>query len=180
MARSRSRSLLIGLAALAAVCAGAGRALAQAAEAEASASGAPPIDAGDFRISGEVRYTAAGAPVTLFHYFALGADCAPAAVAITLADPPSHGAVSFVDGAEAPSAAGRPLYAPPDPRARCVDQLVATRDAVYAPEAGFVGHDRLTIEFREGSQVFDDTIEVNVEKIASPPASPPRKRGRRS
>ncbi len=178
MGRRLLRQALVAAAALAAAV-GAPRALADGVE--TMGVGAPAIDAGDFRISGEVRYAVAGQPVVLFHYFALGPDCGPAAVAITLTEPPAHGEVRFVEGAEPAASGPRPLFAPPDPRARCAGNLSPTHDGVYTPADGFVGHDRLTVEFREGTDAFDDTIEVNVEKLAPerPPARP-RRRGRRS
>jgi len=178
MARLRRSPILVAALGALAAASLAGAARAEASDGSTTQTGAPQVDAGAHRISGEIRYTAAGAPVTLFHYFALGADCGPAEVAVTLAEPPEHGTVSFVAGAEQPAAAGRPLYPPPDPRARCADRLVATRDAVYAPTAGFAGRDRLTVEFREGGQVFDDAIEVEVEQIAPEKPAPPPRKGR--
>jgi hypothetical protein len=125
----------------------------------------PVLDAGALKASAEVIYTAVGKPVLLFHYFGVGGDCAPTAVSLRLIEPPAHGAVTFQEGAEPPIRAGRPIYADADPRARCIDQLVATRDALYAPDVGFEGHDRVVVEFSEGAAVFTDAIDVNVVSL---------------
>jgi hypothetical protein len=138
--------------------------------------GTPAIGSGPLKASGEVLYTAQGAPVALFHYFSLDADCRPRAVAIRLVEPPEHGEVSFTEGHEPPWANGKPIYEDGDPRARCEDRLVGTRDASYAPAPGFIGHDRLVVEFTDRDEVFTDAIEVNVEQLK--PAKPPPRRRR--
>jgi len=125
----------------------------------------PALDAGALKVSAEVVYTAVGKPVLLFHYFGVGGDCQPTAVGVRLVEPPAHGAVTFREGAEPPIRAGRPIYADGDPRARCIDQLVATRDGLYAPDVGFEGHDRVVVEFSEGGAAFTDAIDVNVVSL---------------
>lgn len=134
----------------------------------AAAGVAPVIEPTSLRLQGEVLYTTAGKPVTLFHFFATAADCGRAAAQLQLVAPPAHGEVRFTEGAEPPVAGGAPLWRAPDPRARCADQLVATRDAVYQPAAGYVGPDSLTVEFDAGGERFDDVVEVNVEKLGGP------------
>ena len=140
---------------------------AQAASDQAQ-TGAPAIEPTALRIQSEVIYAAAGKPVTLFHFFAVGPDCGRAAASVAVAAPPAHGLVRLTEGAEPPLAAGAPIWRAPDPRARCAAQLVATRDAVYEPAPGFAGRDTLTVEFRAGDQAFDDVIEINVEKLGGP------------
>ena len=139
---------------------------------ETAAAGAPAIDAGAFRISAEVLYTPAGVPVTVFHYFAVGADCGPTPVDITITTPPAHGQVALSTGAEAPMWAGKPLWTGADPRSRCLDRLVTTRDGAYAPDPGFSGHDQLTVTFTEGASSFTDAIEVNVVTLPPLTAQP--------
>jgi hypothetical protein len=168
---------VIGVCALAA----AGAAIGQPAGEEVAA-GAPAIEAASERITGEVLYTSAGQPVTLFHYFSVASDCAPAPAEVRLVQPPAHGRVTFAAGLEPPIAGSRPLWTAPDPRAQCLSRMVATRDATYAPDPGFAGHDQLQIEFQDGAGGFTDVIEVNVERLA-PPAKPrkpadTRRRGR--
>jgi len=138
--------------------------------AEATQTGAPNIDAADYRIGGETIYGRQGRPVVLFHYFSIGPDCAARPVSVTLKDPPAHGRMTVVDGAQPPVADGRAMWGPGDPRAHCAGQLVATRDGAYQPDPAFVGHDRLTVSFREGDVAFDDVIEVNVVRIGGGPA----------
>lgn len=135
---------------------------------ETQAAGAPAIDAGAFRIASEVLYTPAGTPVTVFHYFAVSADCGPKPVSITITTPPAHGRLALSNGSEAPVWAGRPLWADDDPRARCLDRLVATHDGAYAPDPGFSGHDQLAVTFTEGGSSFTDAIEVNVVTLSPP------------
>ena len=138
----------------------------------------PVIGAGPLKASGEVLYTAMGAPVALFHYFSLDTDCQPRVVAIRLVEPPEHGEVTFSEGHEPAFAHGEPIYAGADPRARCADRLVGTRDASYAPAPGFSGHDRLVVEFTDRGEVFTDAIEVNVEQLKPAPPRPPHRRRR--
>ena len=161
---------LVGLAALLAA------ASAHADPVETTAAGTPAVDAGAFRLSSEVLYTPAGTPVTVFHYFAVGPDCGPRPVSITVTTPPAHGQLALSSGSEAPVWAGKPLWAETDPRSRCLDRLVATHDGAYAPDPGFSGHDQLSVTFTEGDQTFTDAIEVNVVTIAPPPAPAPKRR----
>lgn len=146
---------------------------------EAQTAGAPAVDAGANRISSEVLYARAGAPVTVFHYFAVGPDCAATPVGITVTTPPAHGQLVLSSGSEAPIWAGKPLWSDADPRVRCMDRLVATRDGAYAPDPGFSGHDQLAVTFTEGATSFTDAIEVNVVTLA-PPRSAPAPKPRRT
>jgi len=159
---------LIGMAALLAALPAAATS-SRADPVETAAAGAPAVDAGAFRISAEVLYTPAGAPVTVFHYFAVGADCGPTPVNITITTPPAHGQLALSNGAEAPVWAGKPLWTGADPRARCLDRLVATHDGAYAPDPGFSGHDQMTVTFTEGASSFTDAIEINVVTLSPPP-----------
>jgi hypothetical protein len=111
--------------------------------------------------------TASESPVVLFHYFNIGRDCEPTQVVLRIVTPPDHGEVAFVDGEERPFAEGRPLFAAGDPRARCADRLVATRDAVYTPAAGFSGEDSFVIEAAEAGQIFSDTVGVSVLSLSA-------------
>jgi hypothetical protein len=139
----------------------------------------PVIGSGSLKATGEVVYTAQGAPVALFHYISLDADCRPRAVGIRVVEPPQHGAVTFSDGHEPAVLGGKPIYGEGDPRVRCEDRLVATRDAAYAPEAGFFGHDRLVVEFTDRDEVFTDAIDVNVEALRPAKVKPGRPGRRR-
>ncbi|HTX51413.1 MAG TPA: hypothetical protein VME40_18710 [Caulobacteraceae bacterium] len=153
---------------------------------EDAVAGAPAIDAGAFRIAGEVLYARAGTPVTLFHYFAVGPDCEAAPAVLSLTQAPAHGHVAFSDGAQPPVSGLTPLWTRDDPRAHCTDRLVATRDAVYIPDADFAGHDELVVTFQEAGASFTDAIEVNVVRIKPTPPlhrirlrnAPPAKTGR--
>ena len=136
---------------------------------EDAVTGVPAIDAGAFRIASEVLYARAGTPVTLFHYFAVRPDCEAAQAQVSLTQAPAHGKVAFSDGAQPPVSGLTPLWSRDDPRAHCVDQLVATRDAVYVPDPTFAGHDELVVTFQEGGASFTDAIEVNVMQIKPPP-----------
>jgi hypothetical protein len=137
-------------------------------ETEGAETGAPVVEATSLRVQSEVLYTVVGKPVTLFHFFAVTPDCGRAAAEVVVAAPPAHGQVRFADGAEPPVAPNGPIWRSPDPRARCAGQLVATRDAAYAPAPGFSGQDSFTIEFRAGGETFDDAVVVNVEKLGGP------------
>jgi hypothetical protein len=161
---ARSAAWGLGLAALAL----AGAALADPAPNEDASMGVPSIDAGAFRISGETIFTPAGAPVTLFHFFAIGPDCEAAPAALTLSEAPAHGRIAFSEGAQPPVAGQQPLWPADDPRAHCADRLVATRDATYVPDPNFAGHDRVVVTFQEGQATFSDAIEVNVIKFKPP------------
>lgn len=136
MARRTIR--LIGLATLGSIAlAGVRAAAAEPPILETTLSGgAPAVDAGAFQISGEVLYTPQATPVTVFHYFAVGPDCAQRPVSITVIDPPAHGRLALSEGAEPAVYAGRPLWGDSDPRVRCLDRLVPTRDGAYAPDPG--------------------------------------------
>ena len=135
---------------------------------DVGSAGAPAIEAASERITGEVIYTATGEPVTLFHYFSVAPDCGPAPAHVTVIEPPEHGQVRFADGLEPPIAGARPLWSAPDPRTGCLSRMVATRDATYAPDPGFSGHDRLAITFDDAGGSFTDVIEVNVERLGPP------------
>lgn len=133
--------------------------------------GAPPVR--------QQSVTAAGAPVLLFHYFNLGPDCGRTAVTVRLATPPAHGTVDIQDGEERPAWRGRPLYPEDDPRARCGDRLVATRDAIYTPAPGFVGADTMLVEITEAGATTSAAVDVSVLSVgrsakASDPAARPR------
>ena len=112
--------------------------------------------------------TPSGAPVLLFHYFDVGADCRATEVTFRLASPPAHGTVTFAPSQNRPFEGGRPLFADGDPRARCDDELVPTRDAVYTPVAGFSGEDSFVIEATEGGTVAQDTVDVSVLSFGKP------------
>ena len=112
--------------------------------------------------------TPAGAPLLLFHYFNVGPGCGPSDVSFRLATPPAHGAVTFVASQNRPFADGRPLFAGGDPRARCADRLVPTRDAIYTPAPGFSGQDSFVIEASEGGTVASDAVDVSVLSFGKP------------
>jgi len=123
--------------------------------------GAPPLR--------QQSITAAGAPVLLFHYFNLGPGCGPTDATVRLTTPPAHGTVAIQDGDEQPAWRGRSLYPPGDPRARCRDRLVATRDAIYTPAAGFSGADTMVVEVTEGGASTTDAVDVTVLALDKPP-----------
>jgi hypothetical protein len=127
--------------------------------------GAPPLR--------QQSITAAGVPVLLFHYFNLGAGCGPTDTTVRLTTPPAHGTVAIQDGEEQPAARGRALYSPGDPRAQCRNRLVATRDAIYTPAAGFSGADAMVVEITEGGASTSDTVDVTVMALDKP--SPARR-----
>lgn len=133
-------------------------ALAQGEEVGAAA----PLIARGAAVTHQDVNTAAGLPVTLFHYVHIDAGCEPAPVAIRPASPPQHGTLSLGDGEERPWAEGHPLFDAGDPRAACANRLAATRDGVYTPAAGFRGHDTLAVEFTDAGQSFTDTIDIAV------------------
>ena len=124
-------------------------------------AGAPVIARGA-PISQQDVNTEKGRPVTLFHYVRIGADCAPASVAIRLIAEPAHGTFALEDGQERPWSDGHPLFEPADPRAHCGNRLVRTQDGVYTPAPGFAGHDALTAEFTDAGVTFTDTVTVSV------------------
>jgi hypothetical protein len=138
------------------------------AETGSAETGAPAVEATSLRLQSEVLYTVVGKPVTLFHFFAVAPDCGLAAAEVVVTVPPGHGQVRFAEGAEPPVAPGGPIWRAPDPRARCVSHLVATRDAVYLPAPGFSGQDSFTVQFRAAGETFDDAVVVNVEKLGGP------------
>jgi hypothetical protein len=111
--------------------------------------------------------TVSETPVLLFHYFNVGADCEPTHVAFRITTPPGHGAVEFQDGEERPFTQGHPLFPADDPRSRCASRLVATKDAVYTPAAGFSGADSFVIEATEAGQTFSDTVGVSVLSLSA-------------
>jgi hypothetical protein len=134
-----------------------------AARAQPEAVGAGvPIIASGAPISQQDVNTEVGRPVLLFHYVHVDAACGPSAMAIRLTTPPEHGSVSFEDGEERPWYAGRPLFGPGDPRARCGNRLAATKDAVFTPDPSFSGRDTLVVEFTEGGASFSDTVDIVV------------------
>jgi hypothetical protein len=112
--------------------------------------------------------TPAGAPVLLFHYFDVGADCRATEVTFRLTTPPAHGTVSFVASQSRPFTDGHPLFAEDDPRARCDNRLAPTRDAIYTPTAGFFGEDSFVIEASEGGTVASDAVDVLVLSFGKP------------
>jgi hypothetical protein len=128
---------------------------------------APAIVRGEGAIS-QHSATPTATPVMLFHYFNVGADCRPTEVTIRLASPPAHGAVTFADGQERPISGGEPLFTAGDPRVRCADRLVATKDAVYTPAPGFAGDDKFVVEISEDGAVSSDDIDVQVLAFGKP------------
>src|SRR6516162_9033226 len=87
------RALAMGRGALVgalAICSLGGAALAAGAVGEGDLvfGETPVIGAGPLKATGEVVYTAQGAPVALFHYISLDADCRPRDVGIRVVEPP--------------------------------------------------------------------------------------------
>ena len=121
-----------------------------------------PVFARGAPVSQQDVNTEAGQPVVLFHFVHIDADCGPTAMAMRLTAEPAHGTFTIEDGEERPWSGGHPLFDPADPRAHCGNRLVPTKDGVYAPAAGFTGHDTLTVEFTEAGATFTDTISVSV------------------
>jgi hypothetical protein len=148
------------------ICAAAGAAWAQSDETVARLE-APAIMRGAGTFS-QRSATPAGAPVLLFHYFDVGPDCRATEVTFRVTSPPAHGTVTFAASQNRPFEAGRPLFGDGDPRARCEDRLVPTRDAVYTPQAGFSGEDSFVIEASEGGTVAQDTVDVSVLSFGKP------------
>ena len=128
---------------------------------------APAITRGAGAIS-QRSATPAGAPLLLFHYFNVGPGCGPSEVTFRLTTPPAHGAVTFVSSQNRPFADGRPLFAGGDPRVRCADRLVPTRDAIYTPAPGFSGEDSFVIEASEAGTVASDAVDVSVLSFGKP------------
>jgi len=128
---------------------------------------APALMRGDGAIS-QRSATPSGQPLLLFHYFNVAPDCRPSDVSFRLATPPAHGTVSFLASQNRPFTDGRPLFAVGDPRARCVDRLVPTKDAVYAPAPGYAGQDSFVIEVSEGGTVTSDAVNVLVLSFGKP------------
>ena len=112
--------------------------------------------------------TPAGAPVLLFHYFNVGADCRATEVTFRLTSPPAHGSVTFAASQSRPFADGHPLFVDGDPRARCDDRLAPTRDAIYTPAPGFSGEDSFVIEVSEAGTVATDAVDVAVLSFGKP------------
>ena len=121
-----------------------------------------PMIARGAPVSQQDANTTSGRPVLLFHYIHIGARCGPDAVAIQVTTPPAHGTLAIEDGEERPWSGGRPLFGPDDPRARCGNRLAATKDGVYTPAPGFVGHDSMVVQFTEAGATLADAIEVSV------------------
>ncbi|MFI4934861.1 MAG: hypothetical protein ACHP7N_09610 [Caulobacterales bacterium] len=155
-----------GLAVILAVCAGGAWAAS-----DDLLETAPMLTTGVPHLTSETANAPAAAPVTLFHYFNLDADCRPTKVSIEVTQAPAHGDLAIVDGEEQPALHGAPIFAKGDPRERCANRLVATRDGVYTSAAGYEGDDRLVVEFREGDETFQDAI--NLEVRAAPGALAP-------
>jgi hypothetical protein len=148
------------------VVAAAGAAWAQGEE-SAAVLQAPAIMRGAGSMS-QRSATPAGEPLLLFHYFNVGPGCGPSEVSFRLATPPAHGAVTFVASQNRPFADGRPLFVGGDPRARCADRLVPTRDAIYTPAPGFSGQDSFVIEASEAGTVASDAVDVSVLSFGKP------------
>jgi hypothetical protein len=163
MGEARRRLICIGAALVAAA---AGAAWAQADETVARLE-APAIMRGAGAFS-QRSATPSGAQVLLFHYFNVGHDCGATEVSFRLATPPAHGAVTFVASQNRPFTAGHPLFADGDPRARCADRLVPTRDAIYTPAPGFSGEDSFVIEVSEAGTVTSDRVGVLVLSFGKP------------
>jgi hypothetical protein len=128
---------------------------------------APALMRGDGAIS-QRSATPSDQPLLLFHYFNVATDCRPSDVTFRLATPPAHGTVGFVASQNRPFAGGRPLFAAGDPRARCADRLVPSRDAVYTPAPGYAGQDSFVIEVSEGGTVTSDAVNVLVLSFGKP------------
>jgi len=128
---------------------------------------APALMRGDGAIS-QRSATPSDQPLLLFHYFNVAPDCRPSDVSFRMATPPAHGTVSFVASQNRPFTDGRPLFAGSDPRARCADRLVPTRDAVYTPAPGYSGQDSFVIEVSEGGTVTSDAVNVLVLSFGKP------------
>ena len=144
----------------------AGAAAAQSAD-QVTRLEAPALMRGDGAIS-QRSATPSGEPLLLFHYFNVAPDCRPSEVSFRLATPPAHGAVSFLASQNRPFTDGRPLFADSDPRTRCADRLVPSRDAVYTPAPGFSGQDSFVIEVSERDAVTSDAVNVLVLSFGKP------------
>jgi hypothetical protein len=148
------------------VAAAAGAAVAQSAD-QVTRLEAPALMRGDGAIS-QRSATPSDQPLLLFHYFNVGPDCRPSDVSFRLATPPAHGTVSFLASQNRPFSDGRPLFTVSDPRTRCADRLVPTRDAVYTPAPGFSGQDSFVIEVSEGEALTSDAVNVLVLSFGKP------------
>lgn len=124
-------------------------------------AGAPVIARGA-PISQQDVNTEAGRPILLFHFVHIDGACGPTAVAMRVITEGAHGTFAVEDGQERPWSDGHPLFEPGDPRARCGNRLVPTKDGIYTPARGFTGHDTLTVEFTEAGVTFSDTVSVSV------------------
>lgn len=154
----RARGIVAGLVGAVLAAGGSERALGQP---EDVGAGVPMIARG-VPVSHQDANTEAGRPVLLFHYVHIDADCGPTAMAIQATSPPEHGTLAIENGEERPWSGGRPLFAPGDPRAHCGNALASTRDGVYTPAPGFVGHDTLVLAFTESGETITDTIDIAV------------------
>jgi len=158
------RSRWVGAALAAAV---AGAAFAQGDDAAVTRLEAPALMRGDGAIS-QRSATPAGKQLLLFHYFNVGRDCGATDVTFRLTSPPAHGEVTFVASQNRPYSDGHVLFASGDPRARCADRLVPTRDAIYTPAPGFSGEDSFVVEASEDGAVDSDTVSVLVLSFGKP------------
>ena len=163
MGRSRHYGAWIGAVLVAAV---AGAVASQPVD-EVTRLEAPALMRGDGAIS-QRSATPSDQPLLLFHYFNVAPDCRPSDVTFRLAAPPAHGTVHFVASQNRPFTDGRPLFAVSDPRARCADRLVPTKDAIYTPAPGFSGQDSFVIEVSEGDTVTSDAVNVLVLSFGKP------------
>ena len=162
MGQSGRRGTFIG----AVMAAAAGVAVAQS-DYQVTRLETPVLMRGDGAMS-QRSATPSGQQLLLFHYFNVGPNCRPTEVTFRLASPPAHGAVSFVASQNRPFAAGRPLFAAGDPRARCADRLVPTTDAIYTPAAGYAGEDSFVVEASEAGTVASDAVSVLVLSFGKP------------
>jgi hypothetical protein len=101
--------------------------------------------------------TGAGPPVLIFQTTTITADCKFVSIpAIRIASGPSHGKIKIIRVPVLPNVA---------PSDKCYTVKVPGAKALYTPEKGFIGNDKVTIHFdRAEGGVGEAVVRIKVHK----------------
>ena len=98
-----------------------------------------------------------GQKIRLWSSTMIAPDCTPSGtITSALVDAPRHGHADILDTPFYPS------FTPPNPRAACDRQKVPGKVVFYTPEAGFHGHDHVTVQ-NANSDGFVRRIAADIE-----------------
>jgi len=125
-------------------------------------------------ITHETKHVAEGWGGPIAELVKVGADCQPTDAAASVVLEPDHGYINFFDLRRTVPPGGLTVFAADDPRRRC--NMVTVRMVQYVVDSGYIGRDRVSIEYKAGDSSFVDQVDLVVRRAKSPPPPPPCRR----